>query len=277
MSLIPSKYKSYTGINFATGIILEKIIEKDLLKFYDVYLFNVKTLLRNLINLLPGRASDKIRFLRLESNLLKIIDELLSEVEIINENLKDGKVIFYFNNYKPLFKKLDNVRKISDFKGFKQESMIAIETMAKILTDEKLFPILNTTLYLPKPDMRGQKTLLTTHVGIDLLNYQYHPDTHLIESYTGEIKKYNKWYTKMHKIGKKDMSIIPFNEILYYIMGDDLYIRPRELELREWIYEVALNKRWNYNTKLTKIKDDLRSSDLSRYNAIITKIPRVYM
>ena len=45
--LISSDAISTTGVHISTGIILESLIEKDKKDKYDIYMFNIYTLIKN--------------------------------------------------------------------------------------------------------------------------------------------------------------------------------------------------------------------------------------
>jgi len=276
---LPSDRKSYTGINSATGVIIEKLIEKELLNSYQRYLINVHTLVRNLIAMMDGKTGDKIRYLKLDNNLIDFTKYLVEEMKLIIENFNnsDTEIVFYIPNYKQVSSKLGNrFKTINDFKSLKYYTLITQEVVSKAILEYQDLPVIKTGFKLPKFDDDYSKTLITTHNGIDLLNYVYNTRVDLIESFTGEFKKYNKWYTKYKKLGKKDMSILPFNEFIYYIFGDDYFVKPMNIPIREKIYDIALKKHWNYRTKIEKIKRDILHTDLDFYTKLKREIPYVY-
>jgi hypothetical protein len=277
---IPSDRLSLTGLDIGTGAAIETLISKNLLNFYQRYLINIDTIIRNVVNVMEGKSKDKIRFLKQHHNLIKIAKKVLEEIDIILDNFSnsDTEIIFYIPNYKVVASKLKSrFRKIDEFRGLRYYQILTQYVIYEILLNiGEGRPILKTSHKLLKFMDDYSKTLITTHNGIDLLNYSYNPRVHLIESYTGEIRKYDSWYKKYHPIGKKDMSIFPFNEMFYYILGDDNFIKPMNIKIREAIYNIGVDRKWNFRTKPEKIKRDILHTDMNLWKTIKKDLPVVY-
>jgi len=194
------------GCNIATGIILEKLLEGNK---KDIYLYiNVFTLYRNFIGCLDGSSDDKIKYLKNKSILNKIYDLFVKDsLMFINHAIENGiKITVYELEYKKLLKDF-KYKTIDEFKGLKY-------------------------------------FILTTQPGLDLLPLVKYNDVKIIESHTGEVKDNTKWYTKLRKYGKNDMSIIPFNTVTYYIYGDNDLVKPENPSIRKYVYGIAKRTNW---------------------------------
>jgi hypothetical protein len=109
----------------------------------------------------------------------------------------------------------------------------------------------------------NKRTVLhTTHVGVDLLNYKYFKNHSLLESHTGIYKEINEYHTKFHKVGKTDLSMIPFIEECVHILGDGVVSNIGNLFTRRQLIEIAIDKNWTYRTTRDKVKNDLSKSDV---------------
>ncbi len=90
----------------------------------------------------------------------------------------------------------------------------------------------------------------------------------LFESFTGELKSEQKWYTKLKPLKDKDMSVIPFIEISYIIFGDNWKIKSLPIKTRLKIYEIAIKNRWNFKTSKVRVYADIRKEDIFIYEVI---------
>lgn len=227
------------GCNIATGIILEKLLEGNK---KDIYLYiNVFTLYRNFIGCLDGSSDDKIKYLKNKSILNKIYDLFVKDsLMFINHAIENGiKVTVYELEYKKLLKDF-KYKTIDEFKGLKYFILTTQPYAANKLKQEV------PGVYKRYGDiLKHEKNMyITTHIGLDLLPLVKYNDVKIIESHTGEIKDNTKWYTKLRKYGKNDMSIIPFNTVTYYIYGDNDLVKPENPSIRKYVYGIAKRTNW---------------------------------
>ena len=105
------------------------------------------------------------------------------------------------------------------------------------------------------PKMEGD-VIVMTHFSHDLLNKGR---LHLLESHTGKLKSNKDFYTKLHSVGARDMSYVPFCEQTYYIFGDINLIRPLPITVRKNVLALGIEKNWTYKTSPAMIKYHLES------------------
>lgn len=265
--LIDETAISNTGINIATGIILDEILNGNIsLSKYKHYLFNLHTFIRNFLSCLSGNTADKIKMINNKRLQKRIAEEMLLDLSIYIEHFKDIEIIIYVPNYKLLGKKIPKFKSINEFTSIKQAILFVQDFFVDIIV-EKLSE--NNLLVcedhrLPKLN----KLLITTHIGMDLLNYQYRKDVSLLESHTAKLKRYDEFYTKMYKLPNRDMSIVPFNETAYRIFGDEWFIPPSNIKLRKVIYDIGIDNKWTCNTREAEMMTHIKRKDSILYKQI---------
>lgn len=205
------------------------------LSVYSIYVFNISTLLRNLINTVNFK--DLVTISKKD-----ILDTLLEEIDFLtnffsNNNLN---VKFYIHNY--------NYVKST----YKDKKVLRTST-----TDKQLYidDINNYCLDRIKKeddvevfskDIKYDKTdsaLILTHVPFDLLSYGNFIKFDLLESHTGNVKSRKDFNTKYHQLPNKDMSFLPFFEyLLAEVFGDSVMFHPAPLNKRLEIYETMQKK-----------------------------------
>ena len=224
------------GISLPTGLMLESCFtpteeryDKERAipnmfnpKDYELYLVNILTLLRNLVESvdLPMDVVIKDK---------KIWHTLVEEMDII-KNLFSSfghmKTIFYYphvlkmqehyNRNKPkiLTKKMEITRDL--YVALSKAKLPDLDFYEIILyKDVMVFP------KAMKASIKNKKCLITTHIPVDLLNNAKESPLTLLESHTGVLKEEDKFSTKYNKIVNVDMTIFPFREILLYMLGDN--------------------------------------------------------
>lgn len=254
------------GISIGTGLMLESIFtpttdryDKDrvpsMIKIndYSIHYYNIYTLIRNIISAVKDKeVHDRL----LTSDYL--FDTLLEEVRIINELYvgTNCKPILYIPNYTDIIKNMSTGKPVSD--TINRDVFIFNYTLgyfSKKARDVSMAT--HTTVYkLPK---NISNVLITTSYPVDLLNNRYIPNLKLMESHTGVLKDKSKWYTKYHKIGSRDLSILPFTETLLYLLGDNKFIKSISTANKIKLYQHALDNKWTVFTEDLRIRNELRA------------------
>ena len=201
---------------------------------YSLYLFNISTLLRNLLGALP-ESSDVYTL-----NNKDILETLQEEIEWLtyfftNNNLN---IKFYIHNYnypKTYYK--DKLRVPTTEKQLKVVSIFDY-CLNKLFTNKSISAF-SKDIHYDKKD----SVLILTHVPWDLLSYSNFVKFDLLESHTGVVKTRKDWYTKYYKLpGDRDMSFLPFIEYLLVLFGDHVMFKPDKLEKRLEVYEMLKKK-----------------------------------
>lgn len=183
--------------------------------YYQSIEFNVKTLLRNMLNSISANALQQI-------DIADVLNTLASEIITIRNLVTDnseGKVScsFYINSYK----KINKLFKKANYKvpsTGKQQFLNHIETKiceqivySKVLQGENINLI--TSDYTIST--HHVKSLLLTHLPVDLLLFTS-SHIYLLESHTGKIKDAQQLHTKLKSANEN----IPFNKFTIQLYGD---------------------------------------------------------
>lgn len=205
------------------------------LSTYSLYLFNVATLLRNIIQSVSYQELATI-----PRNDVR--DALLEEIEFLSQFFESNNVplTFYLHTY-----------------TYVKQTYGQGNKLRKSTTDKQLFIDALTTYCLDHvrkqddvtvfhKDLRFKaedSVLVFTHVPFDLLSYGNFLRLDLLESHTGLIKTRKDWNTKYFKLpGERDMSFLPFMEYLLTTFGDHVMFTPAPLKERLELYESLKKK-----------------------------------
>lgn len=200
---------------------------------YDLYLLNVSTILRNLIQSVPWRDLSTVKRKDVADAFLEEIDFLTGFFQAANLPMK-----FYWNSYSYALKTYEkSIRKPTT------PQQLAIAQLMDYCTGlvRKQDEVLTFSKDL-RVD-REAKCLLMSHVPWDLLSYGNFHKLDLLESHTGKVKTRKDWNTKYFPIKDKDFSFLPFMEYLLVKLGDNVLFTPAPLKERVELYEVLKKKR----------------------------------
>ena len=251
-------------INYPTENIILTTIKENKKHSFDYILINFVTLVRNFLTALDfeeevkDKSKKKFKILKGGEFINKYYNMFKQDLEIINNILNDHKIkpVYYYKDYKKVSKCLENYLLPEDQPPARSLTEKYSKSFKVPITDEDVIKIVSEFR-----NETGEKYLLVTHNAVDLTKYQYMDNVRLVESFTGELKPYDKWYTKYRKIGDKDMSVFPFNGFLLTVLGCNNYIKPGKIKLKRRLYELAKKHRWNSLTGVIKVRADLMSSD----------------
>ena len=250
-NLLLSRPMSGFPVSIATGLALETLFtpiqavydeSREVnnltdLSTYSVYIFNISTLLRNLINSINYKDLVTIPIPDIHEALLEEINFLTNHFGSSQINIK-----FYINTYAFVhnaYKEGDKLRKSKTDKQLYIDSIFTycLDRIKKE-DDVEVFT----------KDIRYNKTdsaLLFTHVPFDLLNYDNFVKLDLLESHTGMIKTRKDWNTKYYPIPNHDMSFLPFMEYLLVTFGDHVMFSPDPIAKRLELYDALKKKSVN--------------------------------
>ncbi len=222
---------------------------------YDYIFVNVRTLVRNLYGAVQKEL--KTTWNR-DQYLREIVEELTILPEIINDNSK-GKLslVYYVDSYRRLSRIYPNAI-LKQSKAVGQQLYDAVETfvIADILKSAKNgnmnIMVGDCNLQLPPKE----RSLILTHQVVDLIPYVGNSNVHLLESHTGAIKDYTRWYTKLNG---KELQRIPFNRFTIQVFGDGRHFAGLSSKYKKALLAFADVKRWNQTTTEKVIRYQLGS------------------
>ena len=267
-----------TGLSVGTHLAMETLFkwiepfdperEKPLyidLSLYSCYYFNLFTIARNLANSF-STEKDKVKiygdkeYPSLLGNEISILRGLFDQIGL------GIKLVIYKCDYSKALKIYNNGKGDPETMSYVEFVMIE-NRLNEIIRKEKSVSnqVTVSSFRLPKPPTGtvGSNYLITTSISFDLLNKG---NLSLLESHTGKIKTRDKFYTKFHTIGNKDLSSIPYTEETLYIMGDKFLIRPLNLAYRRSLLAMAYESNWSYKTSPAIVRTKLLSDvDFNHY------------
>lgn len=209
---------------------------------------NVRTLARNAIGAFSSAQIDQ-----LTGSLIKetILSDLHGLVNIFHD-YPNVELNFYLCEYHDLDRDWPGVR-FKNSETAKQKQHEAIERgMVTALREE-----LGDQLLLFNWKLSGKRrTVLLTHMPMDLLSYYEFPDLELLESHTGVIKSRRQWHTKLNI--DKELTVIPFNRATLCIFGDKVMILPQDLKTRRRLIDIGTKRGWNPMTTISKMISDTK-------------------
>lgn len=270
---INSRSLSSFGVSVGTGLSLESIFTPTTERIdpdrkipnkinpsdYKVHVYNVYTLGRNIISSIV--TPDKIKASS-STALITVLQEEIDMITSMYDDLENVDVKFYMPDYK---------KDMQYFYAGKDENRTTayidfVAAMSNIYTNLKLDSSL-----VWKAKGGNEKTLILTNIAIDLVSLiKSIPNLALLESHTGKIKTKYSFNTKYKKIGKTEMTQMPFMRGLLYILGDNSLLKPESIKVRRSLLKVAIDKNWTPRTTRDKVREDIKSSpDLFQYLQII--------
>lgn len=244
--LLESRQTSGFPLSVGTGMALETLftpIEPVLddtrqvtnipdLTVYTLYIFNVATLLRNILN---SFKSPEIMGAK-NSVFLEILKEEVDFLKGFFEN-NGVPIAFYINDhsyFKNAYK--DKLRKITTDKQLRHDDIMTycLNEIGKDPSIKKFHKDINYG--------KEHTALVMTHVPADLLSYGNFAKLDLLESHTGLIKSRKDWNSKYYPIPNRDMSFLPFMEYLLITFGDKVMFTPAPMKERENLHDAMRKK-----------------------------------
>lgn len=240
-SILDSRTKSGFPVSIGTGLALETIFDPieeiydpdrivppkiDKSRF-DYYLFNVSTLLRNLIT-----SVTYAQFLEVKKE--EVLEVLLDELEFLSEffTVNNLDIHFYLVEYEEVKRKYAQSLRVAHT----QKQIYLAQLTDEILEELKKYneiELFKNSIKMPQL----KRALIFTHIAYDLTNYKNFKELVLLESHTGIIKERKDWYTKYYPLPRRDLSIIPLSKLLLPIFGDHVMFRPEKLHTRLEVYD----------------------------------------
>lgn len=230
---------------------LREIPNKIKVTDYTHFYINLLTLYRNILGSIPTKdvtsvsIADLVHTLELEVGIIKNL--------IISNS--DSRVVPVF--YASRYANLDKIYKHAKIKTDKTEKQLfATLTMEKVINQFITTQTKSDNLVLfdldIKPSTSNQTALILTNYTYDLLAFKHFNKLDLIESHTGILKPKALWYTKFYN--GKDLTNIPFNEIMLQVFGDSQTFSPMSTDVRKTVIELANTYKWTSVTTKDRIQ-----------------------
>ena len=261
-TILKNRTVSSFPLSIGTGLTLESMFFPTIARYddkreipitlnpddYAIHYFNIFTLARNIVNACSYKEKVKIYT---SKYLIETLEEEIQNIEYLYSNTTCEPVIF-IPDYKDVYLKF-NLNKGDKLPRAYEEYMYVFNMLKKLDLNIDL-KVVAGDIKLPK---NNKKVLITTSYIVDLLNISRINNLYLLESHTGKLKKQSDWYSKYHKIGKRDMSVFPFDKDILFILGDKTFIKPLKLTFRVMLHDYAVICKWTSFTNSIKVGSDL--------------------
>lgn len=246
------------SISIGTGLALETIFDvpkvfdedrevvKEDIERHDIHYWSLHTIVRNLLNSFKGKHKG------LEEPDFE--NMLIDEINLISNYYSDTscRMLVHYLDYVKLALPLN---KGKDEKVSKKQ--IAMEELNNFVMR---FVKKNTKLIevpIVKLTKTPKRSLITTSFLLDLSVLER---CTLLESHTGVIKRTSSFYTKYHKVGKKDLSHLPYSKTLHKVLGDTTYVKPMKLSDR--LEALKALEKVNVLASESRVRELLRKTEL---------------
>lgn len=227
----------------------EREIPKVNINNYKYHIWNIYTIVRNILQAIPHKNKFEIL---MDKHFSKVLAREVSNIASMYLFETECQPLLFFPDYGRIYKGM-NINKKEGYTKVYEEHM----AVKDILTKFKKSGILKST-----NDGKGYKIpmlegrlLLTTNLAVDLCN---RVSVDLLESHTGALKKKYDFGTKYHSLGENKMDNIPFFERLLYILGDKTIIKPMHITMRRDIVKLASENKWTGRTTREKVFYDIQ-------------------
>ena len=251
-------------ISIGTAIAMEELLNSDEISELESIWFNVRTLLRNLVDSCGDHG---------ELDSVHVVSDLIEELIVLEDLFQSGsgkhiEANFYINSHKSLAKKFP-LAKIKTPRTEKQLAYTKFEEdvigeLKDTLESRDIEPLKEGDCDINGEDKRG---ILLTHIPMDLLSRYSFSSLILLESHTGRRKPSSQWNTKL--TGGNKNNRIPFNGVTLQLFGDNatlFYGWP--LKYKKAFLELAEIDEWNATTTRDRIMDSIKN--------VIKKDPFLY-
>jgi hypothetical protein len=245
------------GMSVGTSLALE--LGGDAIRSADTLLFNLRTLIRNAQAAYEkdDAGSDDV------NTLTKDVEEDLVKLGQYLEGLRKGKpiaMVVYYPSYKGL-KSRYKYAELTDFLNNGTEKQKKFARLTKDVASalmSKHAKILTAT-DIGMPDFKGNGVVMTHHV-VDLAEAPGYGRLFLLESYTGVLKPFTGWYTKL--TGGEDLHYMPFNRLTIQIFGDrSTNFKSSSKAIKDLVKKTAIDGKWTSATSLSRVRNTIMNLD----------------
>lgn len=275
-SSLAARQVSGFPLSLPTGLLFESIFPRRIAAYdpdrkipqlvnltqYNECWISLLTLFRNMVNSMDRTVAAKIR-------PEDYRDAIEGEIDVINglfmnEGNNLCKPHYFVSNYHSLRRNLPSLIMLREDKTEMQRAYAdKQDKIMKLL--RKTNDVVREFDYDIKPSHGKPNALIMTHHPLDLLSFKHFNKLDLIESNTGKLKTKYLWNTKYYPVGDGDMSVLPFNRKLLFLLGDRVQIQPIDMKVRRWILETAHACKWTSLTSDAKVVVDLQNATLDPF------------
>lgn len=264
-SLSKDRVVGSSGVSIGTHLCLESLFYSKLDLYdhersfdkvnadvYDYHIFNLYTIVRNILN--SFAETDKILLITQKSfpSLLKEEINLLSN---LYTGVKCKPVIFY-PNYNKLYKGYNRLKKEVNTATYNLQ--IVIDGFLRSLDKNVGIDCVNDKKSYKLNKLEG-RNLITTHISLDLFNKG---NLTLLESHTGKLIPKQKFNLRYRDFGNVKFDYLPWDEMIYYILGDHVFVKGLPVKYKKQLVDISRQYNWNIKTTDFLMRNTLRRDSL---------------
>lgn len=253
------------NVSVGTSLAFEGDAKKTLAES-DAILINLRTIVRNAREAYPAEDPDGK-----DSTLVaKSAYEDLTRLADIIQGWMGARPIS-FDVFLPSYKSLPNLFSKADLwipTTDQQKKKADIEEGAlKVLRSKLKGVIKETDSKLLEFSGNG---VIVTHHPVDLVLTKAFSRLKLLESYTGTVKGFTQWYTKL--TGGDDLYYMPLNKLTIQIFGDrSVNFRSSTMKTKALLKDIAVKGKWTSATTVDRVRStiNLHASGFDRAALIV--------
>lgn len=241
------------GMSVGTSLAFEGEAAKNI-RSADSVMFNLSTMVRNAHAAYETEDKEKTDVKQLAMDVGSDLRLIGGWLEKARSN-KPIQMVVYIADYSGL-KSLFPHASIWEPKSEKQLAY------AKLLNSvlaalEKEYGKLIVKTKASVPPFVGKGIVLTHHV-VDLTSVNGVARLYLLESYTGLLKPFTLWYTKL--TGGEELHYLPFNRLTIQVFGDkSTNFKASSHGIKELIKKLAVSHKWTSATTMSRIRGTINN------------------
>lgn len=272
------------GLSIGTGLALESIFQptherydkerkipnKIDIKNYNILAINVMTLARNIIE---SVNSKEIEFEELAK--LKCLEGvLIAELNILEGLIfgEDIKIYAYLPDHEFISSKLNKGKK-DTFTKVASRGLLLYKSLSKMKFDNCSVKVHSGSKFFKLNFKNSDRILLFSSYSYDFLN---NFNISMLESHTGLLLTKERFNKRYKKLGDKSYDMLPYDELLLYLLGDNLtsMLCTKGESIRKAIYNLAIDKKWNPRTSIITIRSEISRNPV--INEAMKNFTRIY-
>lgn len=238
------------GMSIGTSLAIEQPEAAAQIRASDVIIFNLLTLIRNAHDAYESKEERALlkpeQLMEDVVNDLKMLSRWLEEVR----KTKPLQLVVYYPSYFSMKFKFP----LADLAKRETENQKKFDKLSSKTADliyDKYKKLIERT-DVGMPSFKG-KGIVLTHRVVDLAVHDHVARLTLMESYTGKLKPYTQWYTKL--TGGKELYFLPFNKLTIQIFGDkSTDFASSSKAIKELVKKLAHEFNWTPATTVSRCR-----------------------
>lgn len=242
------------GMSIGTSLAFEGDAAS-IIRSSDTVLFNLLTLIRNAYDAYENKeekeAVTKDQLVEDVVNDLKILSKWMEQARAT----KPLKMVVYYPTYTTIKFRFPKAE-LKEAKTATQKHYATLsESVAKKVYDQYEKLLVKTDMGMPQ--FAGRGIVLTHHV-VDLVMTESIARLNLLESYTGKVKPFTQWYTKL--TGGKELFYMPFNRLTIQVFGDKATdFLSSSQGIKNLVKKLAQDFGWTSATSMSRVRSNIAS------------------